>query len=83
VPEPELGRELGLFRLIGDLGLLIGPIAAGFLYQESGAGLAGGVSAGVFAAAALVAARWIPGPPRRGGFPRGVGRDRGEELLVE
>jgi MFS family permease len=84
VPEPELGRELGLFRLIGDLGLLIGPLAAGFLYQESGAGLAGGISAGVFAAAALVAARWIPGPPRRRGLPRGVGRrDRGEELLVE
>jgi MFS transporter, DHA1 family, multidrug resistance protein len=84
VPEPELGRELGLFRLIGDLGLLIGPIAAGFLYQESGAGLAGGISAGIFAAAALVAVRWIPGPPRRRGLPREVGpRDRGEELLVE
>ena len=81
VPEPELGRELGLFRLIGDLGLLIGPIAAGFLYQESGAGLAGGISAGVFAAAALVAARWIPGPPHRG-LPVGR-RDRGEEVLVE
>jgi MFS family permease len=63
VPVEALGRELGLFRLVGDLGLLIGPVVAGFLYQESGPRLAGGTSAAVFAAAALVATLWIREPP--------------------
>jgi DHA1 family multidrug resistance protein-like MFS transporter len=85
VPVQALGRELGLFRLVGDFGLLIGPIVAGFLYQESGPPLAGGASAAVFAAAALVAALWIREPPRpgdraRGGEPQ---RDYEGELLVD
>jgi MFS family permease len=84
VPARELGRELGLFRLVGDVGLLIGPAVAGFLYQESGPALAGGATACVFAAAALVAAAWIREPPR-GREPRpDLGpRDRGGELLVD
>jgi MFS family permease len=76
VPVRALGRELGLFRLVGDLGLLIGPIVAGFLYQESGPGLAGATSAAVFAAAALVAAIWIREPLRPGEARRGVERPR-------
>jgi MFS family permease len=85
VPARALGRELGLFRLVGDLGLLIGPLVAGFLYQESGPALAGGTTAGVFAAAALVAAAWIREPPRPPEAPRKVPptTDRGGELVVE
>ena len=85
VPPPALGRELGLFRLVGDLGLLIGPLAAGFLYQESGPALVAGTSAAVFAAAALVAAAWIREPPRPAEALReqAAARDRGGELLVE
>jgi MFS family permease len=85
VPVPALGRELGLFRLVGDFGLLIGPIVAGFLYQESGPRLAGLTSAAVFAAAALVAAIWIREPPRPGEAERGVGRPREHDgdLLVD
>jgi MFS family permease len=85
VPEHELGRELGLFRLVGDLGLLMGPIVAGFLYQESGPGLASGVSAVVFAAAALIAAAWVREPPRPAQLPPRVSprRDRRGELLVD
>jgi MFS family permease len=85
VPEPELARELGLFRLVGDLGLLMGPIVAGFLYQESGPGLASGVSAAVFAAAALIAAAWVREPPRPAELPPRVARrrDRRGDLLVD
>jgi MFS family permease len=62
VPGNRLGHELGLFRLVGDLGLLCGPAVAGFLYQESGPGLAGAVSACVFAAAAVSCAIWVRTP---------------------
>jgi MFS transporter, DHA1 family, multidrug resistance protein len=65
VPAERLGHELGMFRLVGDLGLLVGPATVAFLYQESGPELAGAVSAAVFAVAALVAALWVaPGRPR-------------------
>jgi MFS family permease len=77
VPAPELGRELGLFRLLGDLGLVVGPLVAGFIYQASGPRLAGLVTAAVFAAAALAAAVWVaetPPPGRRA-------EDTGEVLL--
>lgn len=69
VPEHRLGHELGLFRLVGDLGLLIGPIVAGFLYQRSGSGLAGGVSVAVFGAAAVAAALWVREPRGLGSLP--------------
>lgn len=64
--RPErLGHELGVFRLLGDLGLVVGPAVAGFAYQESGPRLAAALSAGVFAVAALAAALWVSGgrPP--------------------
>jgi MFS family permease len=67
VPAPELGRELGLFRLVGDLGLVVGPIVTGFIYQASGPRLAGLATAAVFAAAAIAAAAWVTearGPQR-------------------
>jgi DHA1 family multidrug resistance protein-like MFS transporter len=58
VPRHRLGHELGLFRLLGDLGLLIGPAIAGFLYQASGPPLAAGASSAVFLAAAVAAMAW-------------------------
>jgi MFS family permease len=84
VPPPALGPELGLFRLVGDVGLLLGPLVAGFLYQESGPGLAAAASAGVFATAAVVALAWIREPPRLEERRRAVRRkDRTGELLVD
>ncbi|MCD6013944.1 MAG: hypothetical protein K0R88_28 [Solirubrobacterales bacterium] len=66
VPAHELGRELGLFRLVGDLGLVIGPIVAGFIYEASGPRLAGLATAAVFAIAAIAAAAWVTEAPRPG-----------------
>ncbi len=64
VPAPELGRELGVFRLVGDLGLVLGPIVTGFIYQASGPRVAGLAAAAVFAAAALAAGVWVAEGPR-------------------
>jgi MFS family permease len=85
VPPPALGPELGLFRLVGDVGLVLGPLVAGFLYQESGPGLAAAASAGVFATAAVVALVWIREPPRLEEERRRAVRrkDRTGELLVD
>jgi len=66
VPPERLGHELGLFRLVGDLGLLAGPALAAFLYQESGPELAGAVCAGVFVITALAAALWVRETPTEG-----------------
>ena len=57
VPPERLGRELGIFRLTGDAGLLAGPILAGFLYGASGTALAAGVTAAFAAASALATLR--------------------------
>jgi predicted MFS family arabinose efflux permease len=57
VPARRLGHQLGVFRLTGDAGLLLGPILAGFLYGASGVGLAAGVTAGIAAVSALVILR--------------------------
>ena len=64
MPAPELGRELGVFRLVGDLGLVLGPIVTGFIYQASGPRVAGLAAAAVFAAAAFAAAVWVAEGPR-------------------
>jgi MFS family permease len=77
VPAPELGRELGLFRLVGDLGLVVGPIVTGFIYQASGPRLAGLAAAAVFAAAALAAVAWVAEGPR----PDRRAEDTGEIVL--
>ena len=78
VPAPELGRELGLFRLVGDLGLVVGPIVTGFIYQASGPRLAGLATAAVFAAAALAAAAWVREAPRADGRAEDTG-----EIVLE
>ena len=77
VPAPELGRELGVFRLVGDLGLVLGPIVTGFIYQASGPRVAGLAAAAVFAAAALAAAAWVAEGPR----PDRRAEDTGEIVL--
>jgi MFS family permease len=82
VPRERLGHELGLFRLVGDLGLLLGPAVAAFLYQESGGALAGSVSAAVFLAAALAVALWLH-DPRRPVPQKRSPRDDGPDLLVD
>jgi MFS family permease len=86
VPAQRLGRELGLFRLVGDLGLLLGPIVAGFLYQEAGPAPAAGASAAVFALSALAATLWVSDADRdRVERPAASPLDREEtgELLIE
>jgi DHA1 family multidrug resistance protein-like MFS transporter len=65
VPARRLGQELGIFRLLGDLGLVIGPALTGFAYQVSGPSLAASLAAGVFALAALAAGLWVRGGPTR------------------
>lgn len=77
VAAAELGRELGLFRLIGDCGLLIGPALTGYLYEASGPRLAGGATAAVFAAATVAALAWV----RDEREPRPGARDTGEIVL--
>lgn len=77
VPAERLGHELGVFRLLGDLGLVVGPAVAGFAYQASGPSLAAALSAAVFAVAALAAARWVSG----GRPPGATSEDTGEFAL--
>jgi MFS family permease len=78
VPAAELGRELGLFRLVGDLGLLAGPLVTAFVYQASGPRLSAVAATAVFAAATLAAALWVRDTDRG----RGESEDTGEILLA-
>lgn len=82
VPRERLGHELGLFRLVGDFGLLLGPAVAAFLYQESGGALAGSVSAAIFLAAAGAVVLWLH-DPRRPVPQKREPQDEATELLVE
>ncbi len=61
VPVERLGGHLGVFRLVGDFGLMIGPAAVGFLYQVSGQGPAAGLAAAIFVVAAVLTALWLRG----------------------
>ncbi len=69
VEPARLGHELGVFRLVGDVGLLVGPAVTAFLYQDSGPRTAALVSAAVFGLAALTALLWVRSPDRHGGGP--------------
>jgi MFS family permease len=73
VPHDRLGHELGVFRLLGDLGLLVGPALTGFAYGAAGPGLAGGLAAAVFAAAALATLLWVRTPDARWAEPEDTG----------
>ena len=60
--EPDrLGHELGVFRLLGDLGLLVGPAVSAFLYQEVDARSAALAAAAVFAIAVVTTLVWVRG----------------------
>ena len=75
VPAANLGRELGRFRLVGDLGLLVGPAVLGFVYGASGPRAASAVAAAVFVAATVASAVWV------GEDPRPHASDTGELVL--
>ncbi|MHB8649610.1 MAG: MFS transporter [Gaiellaceae bacterium] len=51
----RVGRRLGVFRFAGDLGLVAGPLTAGWLYDTVGTGAAVGSVSGVLGASALAA----------------------------
>lgn len=48
----RVGRRLGVFRFAGDFGLVVGPLAGGWLYDSVGTGAAVGAIGGLLAAAA-------------------------------
>jgi MFS family permease len=75
VPTARLGSELGRFRLVGDLGLLVGPAALGYVYQASGPRAAALVATAVFALATAATAIWV----REAAGPHA--EDTGELLL--
>lgn len=50
-----VGRRLGTFRFVGDIGLIVGPVVTAMLYERVGAAVAAGVVAGILlVVAALV-----------------------------
>jgi MFS family permease len=51
----RVGRRLGVFRFAGDLGLIAGPLVAGWLYDRSGTGAAVAAVTGTLGVCALVA----------------------------
>jgi MFS family permease len=61
VDADRLGHELGLFRLLGDLGLLVGPAVSAFLYQEVDARAAAFATAAVFGLALVSTMLWVRG----------------------
>ena len=52
----RVGRRLGVFRFVGDFGLVAGPLAAGWLYDGLGTGAAVAAVGGLLGACAIVAA---------------------------
>jgi predicted MFS family arabinose efflux permease len=53
-PQGQLGTQLGSFRFVGDVGLVLGPLLATHLYDLAGRG----VAVGAIAALLVVAAVW-------------------------
>jgi MFS family permease len=52
----RVGRRLGVYRFAGDLGLIAGPLVAGWLYDAVGTGAAVAAVTGVLGGCALVVA---------------------------
>lgn len=52
----QVGRRLGVYRFAGDLGLIAGPLAAGWLYDGIGTGAAVAAVGGLLALCAAVVA---------------------------
>lgn len=71
-----VGRLLGTFRFVGDVGLIIGPALTAFLFERVGRPAAVLTVAGMLVVCALAAAvvlpetRWLSDEPRRGGGAR-------------
>ena len=55
-----MGRRLGTFRFVGDLGLIAGPLAAGTVYDLAGTRASVLVVASLLAACTVVAALLLP-----------------------
>ena len=55
-----VGRRLGSFRFVGDLGLILGPLAGGIIYERFGAGAAVACVAGLIGIVTVGAAVVLP-----------------------
>lgn len=55
----NMGRRFGSFRLVGDLGLITGPLVAALLYSHVSQAFAALVVAAMLAAVALASARYV------------------------
>lgn len=56
----RVGAQLGRFRFVGDLGLIVGPVAVSALYDGAGRVVAFLFVAGLLTAVAVVCARLLP-----------------------
>lgn len=59
-PPGAAGASVGLYRVAGDLGLVVGPLVLGSIVEDGSFRLGFGVSAALLVAAAVVAAVFIP-----------------------
>lgn len=64
VPRHKLGMSMGIFRLIGDVGMLAGPLLAGVMYENTGAVGASLVLAGVLLGLLVFFLLTVPRPKR-------------------
>lgn len=58
-PRSGLGRRLGTYRFAGDVGLMVGPVAGGFLYARAGQAAAVLAVAALLGVCALACAAFI------------------------
>lgn len=68
----RVGRRLGVFRFAGDLGLVAGPLTAGWLYDGAGTGAAVAAVSGLLWVAAVLTAVGLR-ETRHGGVPAVAG----------
>jgi hypothetical protein len=59
-PQGQLGPQLGSFRFVGDVGLVLGPLIATQLYELAGRAVAVGAVAALLVAAAVWCALSVP-----------------------
>jgi MFS family permease len=64
ITEPEkVGTNLGRFRFVGDIGLIIGPLVVSALFESAGRAPAFGLVALILTIAALLSWRLLPDRP--------------------